>query len=111
MVYSLWAGLLRQGEVTAHIKGAEHKKNAERMKQGVTRPGHCAEVKSPQQVESGSSISTLQLPCKGQNQSVEHSELGNEVINVLNYMGVPLKKVIAFVSDSAAVLKTLTMQS
>ena len=54
---------------------------------------------------------TLQLQCKGQNQGVEHSESGNEVINVLNNMGVPLKKVIAFVSDSAAVLKKVKMQS
>ena len=32
---------------TKHIKGAEHKKNTEQMKQGVTSPGHSAEVKSP----------------------------------------------------------------
>ena len=48
---------------TKHIKGAEHKKNTERMKQGVTRPGHSAEVKSPQQVDLASATSSPLASC------------------------------------------------
>ena len=48
---------------TKHIKGAEHKTNTERMKQGVTRLGHSAEVKSPPQVELASATSSPLASC------------------------------------------------
>ena len=48
---------------------------------------------------------TLQLDCNGPNLGVEHSELGRAVVGTLNNIGVDLQNVIAFVSDSAAVLK------
>ena len=48
---------------------------------------------------------TVQLDCKGPNLGVEHSELGTAVIDTLTSLGVSLKCVMAFVSDSASVLK------
>lgn len=48
---------------------------------------------------------TVQLQCKGPSLGVEHSELAQAVLDNLTTMGVQLTNVIAFVSDSAAVLK------
>lgn len=50
-------------------------------------------------------VRTVQLECRGKSMGVEHSELGQEVVDTLSQMGIELKNVIAFVSDAASVLR------
>ena len=50
-------------------------------------------------------VATLQLECKGPNLGVENSEVGAAIVDTIGKMGVQLADVIAFVTDSASVLK------
>ena len=50
-------------------------------------------------------VASAQLQCHGNNLGVEHRELGTSVLEALQTVGVTLSNVIAFVSDSAAILK------
>lgn len=50
-------------------------------------------------------VATISLECKGKNDGVEHKELAEKVQDTVTALGVRSQDVIAFVSDSASVLK------
>ena len=50
-------------------------------------------------------VATCTLQCKGNNDGAEHTELAAEVNNVLGDVGIKPDNEVAYVSDSAAVLK------
>ena len=50
-------------------------------------------------------VATMQFECRGPNLGVEHTEVGAALVDVISKMGVSLLDVVAFVTDSAAVLK------